>query len=136
MSTQRMVRGDGEHVVRNTYEDVDVDREDGWTVVPAEATPSARAGRAGAVAGAARPHPRVTAPASWTHRRLEPRRTFGNRAAMTSGAVRQARRRSIRTEEQYQESASRPGRMRVTALGSRLPPYPGIDTPAATSGRT
>jgi hypothetical protein len=33
MPTFRMVYGDGEQVVRETYEGVDVQREDGWTVV-------------------------------------------------------------------------------------------------------
>ena len=33
MPTYRMVYGDGEQVVRETYEDVTVEREDGWTVV-------------------------------------------------------------------------------------------------------
>jgi hypothetical protein len=33
MPTFRMVYGDGEQVVRETYEDVEVQREDGWTVV-------------------------------------------------------------------------------------------------------
>ena len=31
MSTYRMVYGDDEEVVRETYEDVEIDREDGWT---------------------------------------------------------------------------------------------------------
>ncbi len=33
MPTYRMVYGDAEHVVRETYEDVVVEREDGWTVL-------------------------------------------------------------------------------------------------------
>jgi hypothetical protein len=33
MPTYRMVYGDGEQVVRETYEDVVVEREDGWTVL-------------------------------------------------------------------------------------------------------
>ena len=33
MPTYRMVYGDGEQVVRETYDDVDVQREDGWVVL-------------------------------------------------------------------------------------------------------
>ena len=33
MPTYRMVYGDGEQVVRETYEDVVLEREDGWTVL-------------------------------------------------------------------------------------------------------
>ena len=33
MSTYRMVYGDDEQVVRETFEDVQVEREDGWTVL-------------------------------------------------------------------------------------------------------
>src|SRR3712207_8316786 len=33
MATYRMVYGDDEQVVRETFEDVDVEREDGWTVL-------------------------------------------------------------------------------------------------------
>ena len=33
MPTYRMVYGDDEQVVRETFEDVDVEREDGWTVL-------------------------------------------------------------------------------------------------------
>ena len=33
MSTYRMVYGDAEQVVRETYQDVEVEREDGWTVL-------------------------------------------------------------------------------------------------------
>ena len=33
MPTYRMVYGDGEQVVRETYDDVVVEREDGWTVL-------------------------------------------------------------------------------------------------------
>ncbi|WP_448619217.1 hypothetical protein [Geodermatophilus sp. URMC 65] len=33
MPTYRMVYGDGEQVVRETYEDVALEREDGWTVL-------------------------------------------------------------------------------------------------------
>ena len=33
MPTYRMVYGDGEQVVRETFEDVTVEREDGWTVL-------------------------------------------------------------------------------------------------------
>ena len=33
MPTYQMVYGDGEQVVRETYEDVQVEREDGWTVL-------------------------------------------------------------------------------------------------------
>jgi hypothetical protein len=33
MPTYQMVYGDGEQVVRETYDDVVVEREDGWTVL-------------------------------------------------------------------------------------------------------
>ena len=33
MPTYRMVYGDGEQVVRETFDDVDVQREDGWVVL-------------------------------------------------------------------------------------------------------
>lgn len=33
MATYRMVYGDDEQMVRETYEDVTVEREDGWTVL-------------------------------------------------------------------------------------------------------
>ena len=33
MPTYRLVYGDDEQVVRETFEDVDVEREDGWTVL-------------------------------------------------------------------------------------------------------
>lgn len=33
MATYRMVYGDGEQVVRETYDDVELEREDGWTVL-------------------------------------------------------------------------------------------------------
>lgn len=33
MATYRMVYGDEEQVVRETYHDVDIEREDGWTVL-------------------------------------------------------------------------------------------------------
>src|SRR3712207_947000 len=33
MPTYRMVYGDDQQVVRETFEDVDVEREDGWTVL-------------------------------------------------------------------------------------------------------
>ena len=33
MATYRMVYGDGDQVVREVYEDVTVEREDGWTVL-------------------------------------------------------------------------------------------------------
>jgi hypothetical protein len=33
MPTYRMVYGDGEQVVRETFDDVTVEREDGWTVL-------------------------------------------------------------------------------------------------------
>jgi hypothetical protein len=33
MATYRMVYGDDEQVVDETYEDVEIEREDGWTVV-------------------------------------------------------------------------------------------------------
>jgi hypothetical protein len=33
MPTYRMVYGDGEQVVRETFDDVVVEREDGWTVL-------------------------------------------------------------------------------------------------------
>ena len=33
MPTYQMVYGDGEQVVRETYEDVEVEREDSWTVL-------------------------------------------------------------------------------------------------------
>lgn len=33
MATYRMVYGDQEQVVRETFRDVDVEREDGWTVL-------------------------------------------------------------------------------------------------------
>ena len=33
MATYRMVYGDDEQVVRETFADVDVEREDGWTVL-------------------------------------------------------------------------------------------------------
>jgi hypothetical protein len=33
MPTYRMVYGDSEQVVRETYEDVEVQREDGWVVL-------------------------------------------------------------------------------------------------------
>jgi hypothetical protein len=33
MATYRMVYGDAEQVVRETFEDVEVEREDGWTVL-------------------------------------------------------------------------------------------------------
>ena len=33
MPTYRMVYGDGEQVVRETLTDVELEREDGWTVV-------------------------------------------------------------------------------------------------------
>jgi hypothetical protein len=33
MATYRMVYGDAEQVVRETYDDVEVEREDGWTVL-------------------------------------------------------------------------------------------------------
>lgn len=33
MGTYRMVHGDEAHVVREVYEDVTVEREDGWTVL-------------------------------------------------------------------------------------------------------
>lgn len=32
MATYRMVYGDEEQVVRETFHDVDIEREDGWTV--------------------------------------------------------------------------------------------------------
>ena len=33
MATYRMVYGDTEQVIRETFEDVEVEREDGWTVL-------------------------------------------------------------------------------------------------------
>jgi hypothetical protein len=33
MATYRMVYGDDEQVVRETFRDVQIEREDGWTVV-------------------------------------------------------------------------------------------------------
>ena len=33
MATYRMVYGDNEQVVRETYHDIDVQREDGWTML-------------------------------------------------------------------------------------------------------
>ncbi len=33
MATYRMVYGDTEQVVRETFDDVEVEREDGWTVL-------------------------------------------------------------------------------------------------------
>ena len=33
MASYRMVYGDDERVVTETYDDVDIDREDGWTVL-------------------------------------------------------------------------------------------------------
>jgi hypothetical protein len=33
MATYRMVYGDKEQVVRETFHDVDIEREDGWTVL-------------------------------------------------------------------------------------------------------
>jgi hypothetical protein len=33
MATYRMVYGDSKQVVRETFSDVDVEREDGWTVL-------------------------------------------------------------------------------------------------------
>jgi hypothetical protein len=33
MATYRMVYGDGEQVVRETFHDVEVEREDGWVVL-------------------------------------------------------------------------------------------------------
>lgn len=33
MSTYRMVHGDDTQIVRETYRDVEIDREDGWTVI-------------------------------------------------------------------------------------------------------
>jgi hypothetical protein len=33
MARYRMVYGDEEHVVRETFDDVQVEREDGWTVL-------------------------------------------------------------------------------------------------------
>jgi hypothetical protein len=33
MTTYRIVYGDDEQVVRETYEDVEVEREDGWLVI-------------------------------------------------------------------------------------------------------
>jgi hypothetical protein len=33
MATYRMVYGDDEQLVRETYEDVEVEREDGWVVL-------------------------------------------------------------------------------------------------------
>jgi hypothetical protein len=33
MATYRMVYGDAEQVVRETFDDVEVEREDGWTVL-------------------------------------------------------------------------------------------------------
>jgi hypothetical protein len=33
MATYRMVYGDAEQVVQETFEDVEVEREDGWTVL-------------------------------------------------------------------------------------------------------
>jgi hypothetical protein len=33
MSTYRMVYGDAEQVVQETFDDVEIEREDGWTVL-------------------------------------------------------------------------------------------------------
>ncbi len=33
MPTYQMVYGDGEQVVRETFDDVELEREDGWTVL-------------------------------------------------------------------------------------------------------
>jgi hypothetical protein len=33
MATYRMVYGDADEVVRETFEDVEIEREDGWTVL-------------------------------------------------------------------------------------------------------
>jgi hypothetical protein len=33
MATYRMVYGDDDHVVTETYEDVEIEREDGWVVL-------------------------------------------------------------------------------------------------------
>lgn len=33
MPTYRIVYGDDEQVVRETYQDVEIDREDGWVVI-------------------------------------------------------------------------------------------------------
>ena len=33
MPTYRMVYGDGEQVVRETFDDIEIEREDGWTVL-------------------------------------------------------------------------------------------------------
>ena len=33
MATYRMVYGDNEQVVRETFQDIDLQREDGWTVL-------------------------------------------------------------------------------------------------------
>ena len=44
MASYRMVYGDEEQVVRETFHDVDLEREDGWTVVfrGKEASPATR----------------------------------------------------------------------------------------------